>query len=226
MTGDCHVRIREGRRVKFPPATRHGTWGSTALHRRFAAHARQPPLHCAADLPPPPRPPSRHHRPATSTASGRDLAAARVLQRRPVPVPNRPVERVHAPSRHDPAVDQPMAALLRTVADHRALDGIRPRPPGRHRKPEVAGQGREAGQDGRPNRSQRPRPWIFPHPSVDQAWCPRTHSGRPRPEIAPRAAYVLVSGLALGQEERSVKPSAQPTLVRTQHLPPPAKTAR
>jgi len=29
-----------------------------------------------------------------------------------------------------------------------------------------------------------------------------------------------------GQRERSVKPSAQPTLVRTQHLPPPAKTAR
>jgi hypothetical protein len=28
------------------------------------------------------------------------------------------------------------------------------------------------------------------------------------------------------REERSVKPSAQPTLVRTQHLPPPAKTAR
>jgi hypothetical protein len=27
-------------------------------------------------------------------------------------------------------------------------------------------------------------------------------------------------------QERSVKPSAQPTLVRTQHLPPPAKTAR
>jgi hypothetical protein len=23
MTGDCHVRIREGRRVKVPPATRH-----------------------------------------------------------------------------------------------------------------------------------------------------------------------------------------------------------
>src|ERR1700687_4744082 len=29
-----------------------------------------------------------------------------------------------------------------------------------------------------------------------------------------------------GAEELSVKPSAQPTLVRTQHLPPPAKTAR
>jgi hypothetical protein len=28
-----------------------------------------------------------------------------------------------------------------------------------------------------------------------------------------------------GQRERSVKPSAQPTLVRTQHLPPPAETA-
>jgi hypothetical protein len=28
------------------------------------------------------------------------------------------------------------------------------------------------------------------------------------------------------QDRRSVKPSAQPTLVRTQHLPPPAKTAR
>jgi len=28
------------------------------------------------------------------------------------------------------------------------------------------------------------------------------------------------------QGKRSVKPSAQPTLVRTQHLPPPAKTAR
>jgi hypothetical protein len=27
------------------------------------------------------------------------------------------------------------------------------------------------------------------------------------------------------REQRSVKPSAQPTLVRTQHLPPPAKTA-
>ena len=28
------------------------------------------------------------------------------------------------------------------------------------------------------------------------------------------------------QERNTVKPSAQPTLVRTQHLPPPAKTAR
>ncbi len=32
--------------------------------------------------------------------------------------------------------------------------------------------------------------------------------------------------MRLGEERRAVKPSAQPTLVRTQHLPPPAKTAR
>jgi hypothetical protein len=30
--------------------------------------------------------------------------------------------------------------------------------------------------------------------------------------------------IPMGGNERSVKPSAQPTLVRTQHLPPPAKT--
>src|SRR6266567_2954536 len=36
----------------------------------------------------------------------------------------------------------------------------------------------------------------------------------------------FTAGCPSGQRERSVKPSAQPTLVRTQHLPPPAKTAR
>jgi hypothetical protein len=54
----------------------------------------------------------------------------------------------------------------------------------------------------------------------------RTHSGRQRPGNAPRTAYALVSGGLLRLEERAVKPSAQPTLVRTQHLPLPAKTAR
>jgi hypothetical protein len=34
------------------------------------------------------------------------------------------------------------------------------------------------------------------------------------------------AGCPSGQRERSVKPSAQPTLVRTQHLPLPAETAR
>src|ERR1022692_510688 len=33
------------------------------------------------------------------------------------------------------------------------------------------------------------------------------------------------AGCPSGQRERSVKPSAQPTLVRTQHLPPPRNTA-
>jgi hypothetical protein len=35
-----------------------------------------------------------------------------------------------------------------------------------------------------------------------------------------------MAGCPSGQRERSVKPSAKPTLVRTQDLPPPAKTAR
>ena len=55
---------------------------------------------------------------------------------------------------------------------------------------------------------------------------PRTHSGRRGPGNKPRTASTLVSGISLGQERRAVKPSAQPTLVRTQHLPPPAETAR
>src|SRR6266566_4856308 len=33
----------------------------------------------------------------------------------------------------------------------------------------------------------------------------------------------LMAGCPSGQRERSVKPSAQPTLVRTQHLPPAAE---
>src|SRR5690349_4766196 len=41
----------------------------------------------------------------------------------------------------------------------------------------------------------------------------------------PRVAAAK-AGCPSGQRERSVKPSAQPTLVRTQHLPPPAKTPR
>jgi hypothetical protein len=41
-----------------------------------------------------------------------------------------------------------------------------------------------------------------------------------------RQALRHTAGCPSGQRERSVKPSAQPTLVRTQHLPPPAKTAR
>src|SRR5450755_62694 len=40
-----------------------------------------------------------------------------------------------------------------------------------------------------------------------------------------RRARRRQAGCPSGQRERSVKPSAKPTLVRTQHLPPPAETA-
>src|SRR6266568_8641101 len=52
-------------------------------------------------------------------------------------------------------------------------------------------------------------------------------TGRAGSAILQRAVLSgrLTAGCPSGQRERSVKPSAQPTLVRTQHLPPPAKTA-
>jgi hypothetical protein len=55
---------------------------------------------------------------------------------------------------------------------------------------------------------------------------PRTYSGQRRRGEADPVVFVQVMAMWRGAEERSVKPSAQPTLVRTQHLPPPAKTAR
>jgi hypothetical protein len=55
---------------------------------------------------------------------------------------------------------------------------------------------------------------------------PRTHSGQRRRGETDPVVFVQVMAMWRGAEERSVKPSAQPTLVRTQHLPPPAKTAR
>src|SRR6266568_4159208 len=52
-------------------------------------------------------------------------------------------------------------------------------------------------------------------------------TGRAGSAILQRAVLSgrLTAGCPSGQRERSVKPSAQPTLVRTQHLPPPAETA-
>jgi hypothetical protein len=48
-----------------------------------------------------------------------------------------------------------------------------------------------------------------------------------RIETSPRTAYAQVRRhVTRGGGRRSVKPSAQPTLVRTQHLPLPAETAR
>ena len=51
------------------------------------------------------------------------------------------------------------------------------------------------------------------------------HSGRVGPDTASNRGSTG-QWRSLRRRERSVKPSAQPTLVRTQHLPPPAKTAR
>jgi hypothetical protein len=54
----------------------------------------------------------------------------------------------------------------------------------------------------------------------------RTRGGR-NTDFAPREWRNSRSApILMGRNRRSVKPSAQPTLVRTQHLPPPAKTAR
>jgi hypothetical protein len=75
-----------------------------------------------------------------------------------------------------------------------------------------------------------------PIPAVrDQAfscpWLPgsrgaRTCRGRRLPQTCLAARIRWSARLTRVEGERSVKPSAQPTLVRTQHLPPPAKTAR
>ena len=54
----------------------------------------------------------------------------------------------------------------------------------------------------------------------------RTCSGRPRPQTCLAARIRWSARLTWVEGERSVKPSAQPTLVRTQHLPLPAETAR
>jgi hypothetical protein len=116
---------------------------------------------------------------------------------------------------------------------------------GTKRYPELPGQSYKAGRGGQRNRSHQPCPRIFLAPSVTRADLVRGSSGpRPwpvpppsvartapesaahgritdggNPKIAPRSASVLVSGECLEQEDRAEKPSAQPTLVRTQHLP-------
>ncbi len=69
---------------------------------------------------------------------------------------------------------------------------------------------------------------VRARPCVDRASAPnaRTHGGRQLPVPPPRTPYVLGSGISLEQEDRAVKPSASPSVVRIHHLPLPAKTAR
>ena len=67
---------------------------------------------------------------------------------------------------------------------------------------------------------------VFSCPWLSGSRGARTCSGRRRPQTCLAARIRWSARLTRVEGERSVKPSAQPTLVRTQHLPPPAKTAR
>jgi hypothetical protein len=81
------------------------------------------------------------------------------------------------------------------------------------------------GAGGQRNRSHRSRPWLLLLQSVaSQARCARTHCGRPRPRRSLERRMRWSTACVSDEGERSVKPSAQPTLVRTQHLPTPATT--
>ena len=92
--------------------------------------------------------------------------------------------------------------------------------------PEMGGSGWNSRWDGRCNRSYRARPWPFrPRPwGARNGAHGRTVDGSsPQSCLERRMRWSAACTSAGG--ERSVKPSAQPTLVRTQHLPPPAKMA-
>jgi hypothetical protein len=55
---------------------------------------------------------------------------------------------------------------------------------------------------------------------------PRTYSGQQRHISNHNRAFPQVGGIFGRNSVNTVKPSAKPSLVRTQHLPPPAETAR
>jgi len=71
------------------------------------------------------------------------------------------------------------------------------------------------------------RPWPGAFRSVARLSSVRARrcgAGGPVPRLEMCLRWSAACGLSEG--ERSVKPSAKPSLVRTQHLPPPAETAR
>ena len=77
-------------------------------------------------------------------------------------------------------------------------------------------------------RSSRGLGWVRRSRRRPRSW-PDAH-GRPAelatlPPVAPVLAPGRTAGCPSGQRERSVKPSAQPTLVRIHHPPPAARTA-
>ena len=55
---------------------------------------------------------------------------------------------------------------------------------------------------------------------------PRTRGGQNAGFTQWEWRYSRSAAIPMGRNGRSVKPSAKPTLVRTQHLPPPAEMAR
>jgi hypothetical protein len=130
-----------------------------------------------------------------------------------------------APDHHRPGLCRHPAALWSTGSETGKKGDNQ-----NERKSRNASSEAQSRADGRYNRSHRPRPWPLSSPSVaysafvrglcgPETGCPRTHSGRRRPGSASRSASALVSRVPLSQGRRAVKPSAQPTLVRTQHLP-------
>ena len=86
--------------------------------------------------------------------------------------------------------------------------------------------GRKTGWAGGQRNRSHPavRGQVFSCPWLSGSRGARTCSGRRRPETCLVARIRWSTRLTRVEGERSVKPSAQPTLVRTQHLPPPAKT--
>ncbi len=62
-------------------------------------------------------------------------------------------------------------------------------------------------------------PWLSVH-QPRKCPRPRTYRGQRRCSDADPVVFAQLDGYVTRCEERSVKPSAQPTLVRTQHLPP------
>ena len=90
----------------------------------------------------------------------------------------------------------------------------------------MGGSGWNSRWDGRCNRSYRARPWPFrPRPwGARNGAHGRTVDGSSPQSCLERRMRWSAACTSSGGE-RSVKPSAQPTLVRTQHLPPPAETA-
>ncbi len=90
---------------------------------------------------------------------------------------------------------------------------------------EVRSPAKHAGQNARPTWREHALSRRQPGPARQQAGAspalPRTIRGHEPTRLCPRRASPQVRALDVWRWQQSVKPPAQPTLVRTQHLPPP-----